>query len=153
PQAVLRALLPFVQPASPFAAARRASDPFLMIPDVAGGPPLPAAVARLLIVDDDALVRRLYVSCFQAERFECREAGDGEEALRLLDERPVDLVLLDADMPKVCGMETLRRLRAQPPFNNLKIIMVSGGVAPEELSAMLALGADDYLVKPIELPE
>jgi response regulator RpfG family c-di-GMP phosphodiesterase/tRNA A-37 threonylcarbamoyl transferase component Bud32 len=153
PQAVMRALLPFVNPSRPFGVDRRPSDSVIIMPAEAGGPQLTASTPRLLIVDDEQLVRRMYLSFVRAENFECHEASNGEEALRLLNERPFDLVLLDIDMPKLSGTEVLRRLRAQPPFNNLKIIMVSGGVSPDELSAMLALGADDYLAKPLSRAE
>ena len=52
-------------------------------------------------------------------------------------------------MPKLTGTQALRRLREQPPCNHLKIIMMSGGVSTDEMAEMLALGADDYLAKPL----
>ena len=154
PRAVLRALLPFVTPASRFGvdagAQKPASSALIHLPrDEGGHTPVPPAPPRILIVDDEHLVRRVYTNFFRNERFECHEASNGADALRQLGEQPFDLVLLDIDMPKLSGTETLRRLRAEPPCNNLKIIMASGGVAPDELSNMLALGADDYLAKPI----
>ena len=104
-------------------------------------------------MDDEALVRNVCKSYFRNEGFECHEAGNGEEALQLLTERNFDLVLLDIDMPKMTGRQLLQRLREQPPCNYLKIIMMSGGVSTDEMAEMLAMGADDYLAKPLGRPQ
>jgi len=106
-------------------------------------------VPRILIVDDEAFVRDICKKFFVRERFQCQEAKDGAEGLQVAADSPFDLVLLDIDMPRLNGTETLRRLRQHPPCNNLKIIMMSGGVTADEMSELLATGADDYLTKPL----
>ena len=88
-------------------------------------------------------------SFFRREQFDCQEAGDGEEGLAVAAQSTFDLVLLDIDMPRLNGIETLRRLRQNPPCNHLKIIMMSGGVTADEMAELLAVGADDYLPKPL----
>jgi response regulator RpfG family c-di-GMP phosphodiesterase len=67
--------------------------------------------------------------------------------------KPYDLLLLDLNMPELMGPEVLRRLREHPPRPNLKVIMLSGGVSPDEMAELLAAGADDYLPKPPSIPQ
>ncbi len=149
PQSVMRALLPFINPTSHFAQCRPGKSAVIVMPDEAGCQRRAPSVPRVLVVDDEELVRRVCLSFFRTENFECHGAGNGAEALRMLAERPFDLVLLDIDMPIMSGTATLRQLRAQPPCDHLKIIMASGGVSADELAELLALGADDYLTKPL----
>jgi response regulator RpfG family c-di-GMP phosphodiesterase len=104
-------------------------------------------------VDDESLVRDICKSFLRREDVECHEASDGEEGLRLLSASDFDLVLLDIDMPRLTGTETLRRLRQNPPSNNLKVIMMSGGITSDEMSELLAMGADDYITKPLGRPQ
>jgi response regulator RpfG family c-di-GMP phosphodiesterase len=149
PQSVMRALLPYVTPAVKFGSQRVKSDASIMLSDVDGLTPAQPVAPRILIVDDEAPVRHVCRTFLYHEGFECHEARDGAEAVQILGERNFDLVLLDVDMPKLTGPQVLRRLREQPPSNHLKIIMMSGGVSADELAEMLALGADDYLAKPL----
>jgi response regulator RpfG family c-di-GMP phosphodiesterase/serine/threonine protein kinase len=149
PQSVLRALLPFVNPVVNFGSPRHKSEPSIVLPDLDGETAVAPAAPRILIVDDDARVRSVCKSYFRSEGFECHEAGDGADGMQRIGERPFDLVLLDIDMPRLTGPQLLRWLREEPPCNHLKVIMMSGGVSPDELAEMLALGADDYLVKPL----
>ncbi len=109
PQSVMRALLPFVNPTCHFGPVRRNSEPVISLPSVDGIPALARAVPRVLVVDDEELVRRVCLGFFRNENFECAEAGNGAEGLRLLAQRSFDLVLLDIDMPVLNGMEALQR--------------------------------------------
>lgn len=154
PQSVLHALLPFVNSTSRFEGKHRHVD---------GGSssghdadpvrPTAAAAPRIVIADDEAYIRRICKSYFTREGYECAEAADGEETLQILSQREYDIVLLDVDMPKLDGAEALKRLRRNQPGGHLKVIMMSGGVTPDEMSTMLALGADDYLAKPLPRAE
>jgi response regulator RpfG family c-di-GMP phosphodiesterase len=148
PQSVMRALLPFVTPSCHFGSPRRKNDAHLAMTQVAGQPALTPMVPRILIVDDEEHVRGLCKSML-GDDFECHEATNGAEGIQKCAERPFDLLLVDMDMPRLSGAQTLRHLRSQPPCPNLKIIMMSGGVSPDEMSELLALGANDYLSKPL----
>ncbi|PRQ04115.1 Gliding motility regulatory protein [Enhygromyxa salina] len=108
-------------------------------------PKLVKARPRVLVVDDSPIVRELIVELLTAAKLEVYTAGDGREALELLDRREVDLVLSDVEMPKVDGFELLARLRRRYP--ELPVIMVTtrGSVADRERAS--SLGADAYLVK------
>jgi putative two-component system response regulator len=77
------------------------------------------------------------------------EASDGEEGIQRIGERPIDVVLMDIDMPRRTGVETLRWIREQSQCDHVKILMMSGGHSPDEMAEMLARGADDYLAKPV----
>jgi putative two-component system response regulator len=89
----------------------------------------------------------------EQEGFACDESSDGRQTLEAARSRPYDLVLLDINMPEMSGPEVLRKLREQPPRPNLKVIILSGGVGPDEMSELLAAGADDYLPKPPSIPQ
>ena len=106
---------------------------------------------EILVVDDDAMSRRLLVRSLAGAGFACRESADGIDALKLLHEQPPDLLLLDFDMPGINGAEVLRRLRVDenPAIAQLPAIMLTGhgGEASEVLC--LEAGADDFVTKPI----
>jgi len=103
---------------------------------------------RALIVDDVGQVRGLHRHIMQDLGYVCLEAPDGERALALLENQPVDLVLLDLQLPGMDGYEVCHRLRQRTDNPNLKIIVVSGAGTPDDLADALPHGADDYLHKP-----
>jgi response regulator RpfG family c-di-GMP phosphodiesterase len=108
---------------------------------------------RILIADDSGTSRLFARLVLEQEGFACDEAVDGKQAVEAAREKPFDLLLLDINMPELMGPEVLRELRDHPPRPNLKIIMLSGGVSLDEMSELLAGGADDYLPKPPSIPE
>jgi response regulator RpfG family c-di-GMP phosphodiesterase len=148
-QAVMRALLPFLKPElrdhllTP-AVRSAGSRPGVPINAVPEG----ARVHRVLIVDDEPAVRKVCRFALEAEDLNCDEAANGVLALEALRQRSYDLVLLDIDMPQMNGREVCRRLREEPPYPHLKIIMLSGRANADELAQMLLAGVDDYLTKP-----
>ncbi|MEJ0058154.1 MAG: response regulator [Terricaulis sp.] len=82
---------------------------------------------RVLIVDDQDSMRQLLRICLRGLGIlNVSDAEDGEKALALLTSRPVDIVLLDGEMPKLSGVETLKRIRSTPATANLPVIMVTG---------------------------
>lgn len=103
---------------------------------------------RALIVDDIGQVRGLHRHIMQDLGYVCLEAADGEKALALVEHQPVDLVLLDLQMPGMDGYEVCHRLRQRTGNPNLKIIVVSGAGSSDDLADALPHGADDYLHKP-----
>jgi two-component system phosphate regulon response regulator PhoB len=80
-------------------------------------------------------------------------AGDGEEALLLVDERQPDLVVLDWMLPKVSGIEVCRRLRSRPETRNVPIIILTARGEETDRIRGLDTGADDYVVKPFSMIE
>ncbi len=106
---------------------------------------------RVLIVDDEAAIRRALRPSLVELGFQVHEASRGEEALQLLHSTPVDVVLLDINMPGIGGIETLRRIRALAP--RLPVLMVTVRDGEEEKVEALELGADDYVTKPFSIRE
>ena len=106
---------------------------------------------RVLIVDDEAAIRRALRPPLAELGFQITEASRGEEALQLLHANPVDVVLLDINMPGIGGIETLRRIRAFAP--RLPVLMVTVRDGEEEKVEALELGADDYVTKPFSIKE
>ncbi len=106
---------------------------------------------RVLIVDDEAAIRRALRPPLAELGFQVHEASRGEEALQLLHSTPVDVVLLDINMPGIGGIETLRRIRALAP--RLPVLMVTVRDGEEEKVEALELGADDYVTKPFSIRE
>ena len=104
----------------------------------------------LLLVDDDAQIRQLLAEIGHREGFEVQEAADGSVALEMLNRRHMDLVLLDLHMPRVNGLEVLRRVRASGMSS--QIALMSGGASVEDAVEAIKLGATEYFSKPLDLP-
>ena len=100
----------------------------------------------ILVVDDDAGLRRALRRVLVAHGFDVEEAADGDEALARFRERPFDLVLLDVMMPGTDGIEVCERMRAEG--GELPVLMLTARDAVRDRVVGLEAGADDYLVKP-----
>ena len=106
---------------------------------------------RVLVVDDDALVRRMLTRTLAAEGFEVEHVADGGAALAAAEASAPDLVVLDVTMPGVDGLAVCRRLRAKGMSGS--ILMLTARDAVADRVAGLEAGADDYLVKPFAVEE
>src|SRR5687768_4339570 len=87
----------------------------------------------------------------RADGFLCVEAGNGVEALEQLAKAPITLLLTDMEMPKMGGVELLRRVRSDYP--DVAVVMITGNTDVETAVGALSLGAMDYIVKPFQLEE
>src|ERR1700730_6862756 len=108
-------------------------------------------VSRVLIVDDEPVMRKVLRSALSAVGYTTQEARDGETALGTIKERPVDLVLLDINMPGVGGIESCRRIRKIAP--RVGIVMITVRDREDDKVEALEAGADDYVTKPFLLRE
>lgn len=108
-------------------------------------------MANILIVDDDARTVQQMGRHLTAAGHRCHGAVDGKIALRMLDEQPIDLAILDVMLPRVSGFEVCRRIRSNPDYYTLPVLFVSAMGSEEEVNHGLAQGADDYMIKPINL--
>ena len=108
---------------------------------------------KILIVDDDPDIRDVLKLTLSEENYEILEAGDGEEALKIVHDNQPDLILLDYKIPKIDGREVCRRIKKDLLLRHLPIIMVTGkGDINDKVNGIDA-GADDYVVKPFEPKE
>ena len=108
----------------------------------------PQRIARILVVDDDASMRRAHERMLRNQGHEVQCAEDGVVALAVLEREWFDLVLLDMRMPRLGGLEVLAKLRADPRTVELPVLMCSGSDDMDDIVRCVELGADDYLVKP-----
>ena len=108
---------------------------------------------KVLIIEDDPLLRELASALLETSGYEPLEAGDGKDGLSMaFAERP-DLILLDRGMPDMDGVEVLRRLRANFVTTHIPVILVSGRHELNDRLEGLASGADDYIIKPYDRQE
>ena len=106
---------------------------------------------RILVVDDAAAVRTLLRGFLARDGHEVLEAADGAGALQAFDTGHPDVVLMDVMMPNMDGIEATRRLRARTGERWVPVILLSGLDGEDDVIRGLGAGADDYLVKPINL--
>ncbi len=104
----------------------------------------------VLIVDDEPPIVRLVQLRLETDDMRVRTAHRGEDALAILEDEPVDLVVLDVTMPGMDGFETLRRIRAS---SNIPVIMLTARTLDVDKLRGLASGADDYMTKPFNPDE
>ncbi len=104
---------------------------------------------RILVVEDNALNRRLFTHVLELSGFEVSEAVDGPEALSAIAANRPDLVLLDLDLPRLNGLDVLRRLRRDPACADTPVLACSAIVCRRTEGEARALGAGGYLTKPV----
>jgi len=109
-------------------------------------------VPRVLVADDQEDVRQALTRALKALGYEVEVAADGIEALAKLP-LDVDLVLLDAEMPGLDGFEVARRIRADPEYLDLPVIMVTGLDSREDRLRAVEAGVNDFIAKPFDLTE
>jgi class 3 adenylate cyclase len=105
---------------------------------------------HVLVVDDDALNRRLVTATLAKEGIRTSSANDGAEALKAIEAEPPDVVLLDIEMPGIDGFEVLERIKADEATRHLPVIMISGLDDTQSVVRCLEAGADDFLPKPFD---
>ena len=107
---------------------------------------------RILVVDDNEMNRDMLARRLERKGYEIRVAEGAESLLERFHEEPVDLVLLDVEMPGISGLDALQTLRGCYSPIQLPIIMVTAKDQSEDIVKALDLGANDYLTKPIDFP-
>jgi len=107
----------------------------------------------VLIAEDESAVSELLQYNLKREDYDVAIAGDGEEALLMIEERAPDLLLLDWMLPKVSGIEVCRRVRSGGTNPNLPIIMLTARGEESDRIRGLDTGADDYVTKPFSTTE
>lgn len=105
--------------------------------------------AKVLVVDDEALNVDILVNLL-ADAFEVKVAYNGHQALKVAAKLPIDVMLLDINMPKMSGFEVAKALRCDEKTAGIKIIFLTGDASEETIATARELGIDDYLIKPVD---
>jgi len=110
-------------------------------------------VEKILVIEDDAKMRRHMSALLASEGYQTCEARNGREGVELIKLEKPDLILCDITMPEMNGHRVLESVRADAATAHLPFIFLTGWAEREDLRTGMNLGADDYLVKPVEPAE
>lgn len=111
-------------------------------------------MARILIIDDDSDIRQMLKQMLNIEGYDVDEATNGNEAIKIFNDKPADLIITDIIMPDKEGIETIREMRNK--YSNIKIIAISGGgrAGPTDyLKIAKTFGANRTFTKPFDRKE
>ena len=101
----------------------------------------------ILFIEDEPALQKTFGDILKQEGYEMISALDGEEGLRKVKEKKPDLILLDLILPKVCGFDILKQLKADPETEDIPIIVLTNLEGTGDIEKALELGATTYLVK------
>jgi len=104
-------------------------------------------MAKILIVEDDPLMSRMYQKIFTFENYEVEMAGDGQEGLDKAREVTPTLILLDVMMPKLNGLQVLEKLKEDPKTKAVPVVMLTNLAGQQDAETALAKGAIKYIIK------
>jgi two-component system alkaline phosphatase synthesis response regulator PhoP len=108
---------------------------------------------KVLLVEDEDFFRRMVAMGFEREGFTVLQADNGVDGLKVAEQERPDLIILDLVMPGLLGFEVCKALRANPLFSKTPILIMSAKSYKPDIDKALELGADAYVVKPVELDE
>jgi CheY-like chemotaxis protein len=103
--------------------------------------------AKILLVEDDLFMRRLYSEAFKLEGYDITTAEDGGEGLMHVYKEAPALILLDIMMPEMNGLELLEKIKSDPLTKRIPVIMLTNLSGKKEAETAIAKGAEKYLVK------
>lgn len=113
-------------------------------------PPLHQPLRRVLLVDDDRIIRFITRTALEIDGLEVFECASGAEALAAMPGVRPDLVLLDVMMPGMSGLDVLWHLRAQPEWATLPVVFLTARGMQSEIADYFARGVTDVIVKPFD---
>ena len=103
--------------------------------------------SSVLIVDDEEVVRRAHLRSLENTECDARVAEDGDEAIRVMEQNPADVVLLDMRMPGLDGMDVLKTIKKRWPDS--EVVVITGFPTIESAKEAVRLGACNYIAKPV----
>ena len=110
----------------------------------------PKVPHTLLLADDSVTIQRVIELTFADEDVQVVAVGDGEQAIKILDARPPDIVLADIGMPKVDGYEVAQHIKSTPSLAHIPVVLLTGAFEPVDEVRAARVGADAVLSKPFE---
>ena len=110
-------------------------------------------MGRVLVVDDDEVIRQLITVNLILEGFEVQTAHDGQDCLDRVHEIDPDVITLDVMMPRLDGWETATKLRADQSISHIKVVLITARAQEDDKRRGLGIGVDAYLTKPFDPAE
>ena len=110
-------------------------------------------MAKILIIEDDPLMQRMYQKAFAFDGYEVSVAGDGVEGLEKVRAEKPTIVLLDVMMPKMNGLDTLGKIKADPELKAIPVIMLTNLAGSADAEKALSIGAVKYIIKSEQEPK
>jgi len=107
-------------------------------------------LGRVLVVDDDEVIRRLIAVNLQLEGFDVETAVDGQDCLNRVSEIDPDVITLDVMMPRLDGWETAVQLRKSPETAHIRVVLITARAQEDDKNHGSRVGADAYLTKPFD---
>lgn len=111
------------------------------------------ALPTILIVDDDDTVRKGLTRLFEGRNFRVLAAADGTQLSSVLDDSPIDMILLDIGLPWVNGFELAQLLREHSDLKSIPIIFLSGQTSDLDIKKAFQVGASDFIKKPFQIED
>jgi len=108
---------------------------------------------KVLIVEDDPFLADIYITKFTQEGFNVRIASDGETGLQRLEEEKPEIILLDIILPRMDGFAVLKKIKEDPKFKDIPVLLLTNLGQKEEVERGLKLGAAQYLIKAHHSPK
>lgn len=105
-------------------------------------------MTKLLLAEDEEVLRMLIVDTLEDEGYEIDEACDGQEAYQFICENEYDLIILDFMMPVMTGLEVIEKIRVMPSKQDVKVLMLSAKNQKSDQEQVLNAGADYFMSKP-----
>jgi two-component system, OmpR family, aerobic respiration control protein ArcA len=105
----------------------------------------------LLIIEDDETMRAAMKRIFEGEGFKVKTAADGTQLSTVLDDTPIDLIILDIGLPWINGYELAKLLKEHEDLKSIPLIFVSGKTSELDVKKGMNLGADEYIKKPFDV--
>lgn len=110
-------------------------------------------MARILLIEDNEFVSRLYENIFTLERYEVQVAGNGEKGIQIAKDWKPNLILLDIIMPNISGLKILEQLKRFDETKHIPVVMLTVIGEEEIIDQCFKLGASGYLIKPSLNPD
>ena len=108
-------------------------------------------MSTILVVEDNAMNRRLFTDLLKTLNHTILEATDGPAAIQMIEDKQPDLVLMDIQLPGLSGLEVTKKIRQNSKIKQPKIVAVSAFAMKQDAEKVLESGCDDYISKPISI--
>jgi two-component system, OmpR family, aerobic respiration control protein ArcA len=107
----------------------------------------------LLVIEDDETMRRALARIFEADGHNVRVAADGTQLSTVLDDHPIDLIILDIGLPWINGFELAKLLKEHKDLKDIPLVFISAKTSELDVKRGFEVGADDYIKKPFNIDD